>query len=161
MKELLLEYCDYNIWANDRLFDATMALSDEAHRAEMVSSFGSIYLTWLHIWSGQYVWMQRILGQDISQRPMKHFKGTMDELREGLQASARQWRDWVEGASVEQLMQSFEVHGTSGRSATFIPKNLAMQVMNHGTYHRGQIVTMLRQQGATEIPSTDWAQFTA
>ena len=159
MKEILIEYCLYNIWATDRLFAATMLMPPDSHHAPVVSSFGSIYDTWLHIWSGQYVWMQRILGADISQRPQKVFKGTMDELVANMRASSEQWLDYVKGATVDELMKPFEVLGMSGRTATFIPKDLVMQVMNHGTYHRGQIVTMMRQFGATEIPSTDWARF--
>jgi uncharacterized damage-inducible protein DinB len=31
--------------------------------------------------------------------------------------------------------------------------------MNHGTYHRGQLVTMFRQLGLEEIPSTDLMTF--
>jgi uncharacterized damage-inducible protein DinB len=33
---------------------------------------------------------------------------------------------------------------------------VVMQVMNHGTYHRGQIVNMLRQVGQQKIPGTDF-----
>jgi uncharacterized damage-inducible protein DinB len=32
-------------------------------------------------------------------------------------------------------------------------------VFNHATYHRGQLVTMLRQIGAEKIPATDFAAF--
>ena len=66
MKELLLQYCRYNIWANDRLFDATMQLDPASHTVEVESSFPSIYHTWLHIWSGQYLWMARLTDGDVS-----------------------------------------------------------------------------------------------
>ena len=159
MKDLLIDYCKYEIWANNRLFNATMELASELHAAEMVSSFPSLYHTWLHIWSGQYVWMQRIKGEDISERPAKVFKGTMEELRDGLMANTREWVEFVKGATEEQLLDSFSVEGRSGKTATFVYKDLVMQVMNHGTYHRGQIVTMLRQHGATDIPATDWLRY--
>ena len=161
MKQQLIEYCEYNIWANDRMFDAVMVLPESAHKQEIVSSFSSIYDTWLHIWSGQYVWMQRLKDDNISQRPAKTFSGTMDELRAGLQASANEWLDWVKGASEEELEGEFTIEGRSGKTATFVRKNIVMQVMNHGTYHRGQIVTMMRQAGATEIPSTDYMRYAA
>ena len=158
MQELLLQYCKYNVWANDRLFDATMVLDAEAHVAEVVSSFSSIQQTWLHIWSGQFLWMARLTGADPSQRPQKVFSGTMEELRAGLQASAQEWTDWVQGASEADLASVLTVQGRNA-TADFIRGNVVMQVMNHGTYHRGQIVTLLRQQGATELPSTDWVRF--
>ena len=159
MKELLIEYCEYNIWATDRLFATTMELAPELHTKELESSFPTVSQTWLHIWSGQYVWMQRIKGENISQRPAKTFDGSMQELLDGMRASSQEWLDFVKGASEEQLLDSFTVEGRSGNKATFVYKDLVMQVMNHGTYHRGQIVTMLRQLGATDLPSTDWARF--
>jgi uncharacterized damage-inducible protein DinB len=161
MKDLLITYCEFNVWANDRLFDATMQLPDEAHRQEVVSSFPSLYLTWLHIWSAQYLWMARFTGGDVSQRPAKVFNGTMTELRDGLQASAREWVAWTRDISEGALAESFTVHGASGRSADFVRRDVVMQVMDHGSYHRGQIVTMLRQLGLTEIPSTDFVRFTS
>ena len=158
MKDLLLQYCRYNVWANDRLFDATMQLDMAAHMTEVESSFPSIYQTWLHIWSGQYLWMARLTDGDVSQRPQKVFTGSMDELREGLQASAREWIDWVQGADHSLLEGLLVVEGRSA-TAEFVRRDIVMQVMNHGTYHRGQIVTLLRQLGATDLPSTDFVRF--
>ncbi len=157
-QELLLEYCKYNIWANNRLFGATLQLDPTLHRAEVVSSFPSIYETWLHIWSGQYLWMARMTGGDVSARPAKTFSGSMEELRDGLQASLHEWMDWVQGADQATLDSVLVVEGRSA-TAQFYKGDVVMQVMNHGTYHRGQIVTMLRQLGVTEIPSTDWVRF--
>ena len=82
----------------------------------------------------------------------------MDELRNGLQTSAQQWVDWVQGASPDLLEQVLIVEGRSA-TAEFVRRDIVMQVMNHGTYHRGQIVTLLRQLGATEMPSTDFVRF--
>ena len=158
MKDLLLQYCRYNVWANDRLFDATMQLDESTLQQEVNSSFPSVYHTWLHIWSGQYLWLARLTDGDTSQRPQKVFKGSIEDLRAGLQASARDWVAWVEAADEEKLNAAFTVHGRSA-SADFVYRDVVMQVMNHGTYHRGQIVTLLRQLGATEMPSTDFVRF--
>lgn len=138
-----------------------MTMTDDAHKQEIVSSFPTIYDTWLHIWSGQYVWMQRLKDDNISERPSKNFKGTMQELRDGLQASAQEWLEYVQGASEDTLTGSFTIEGRSGNTVSFVRKNIVMQVMNHGTYHRGQLVTMMRQAGATEIPSTDYMRYSA
>ena len=102
--------------------------------------------------------MARLTDGDVSQRPQKVFTGSMDELREGLQASAREWIDWVQGADHSLLEGLLVVEGRSA-TAEFVRRDIVMQVMNHGTYHRGQIVTLLRQLGATDLPSTDFVRF--
>jgi len=38
-------------------------------------------------------------------------------------------------------------------------KDIIMTVINHGNYHRGQIVTLLRQLGVTTIPKTDYIEW--
>ena len=82
----------------------------------------------------------------------------MEELRNGLQASAQEYVEWVQAASNELLEEILVVEGRSA-TAEFVRRDIVMQVMNHGTYHRGQIVTLLRQLGATEMPSTDFIRF--
>jgi uncharacterized damage-inducible protein DinB len=36
---------------------------------------------------------------------------------------------------------------------------MIVHVVNHGSYHRGQVATMLRQLGATPAQSTDMIAF--
>ncbi|MCW3088046.1 MAG: hypothetical protein JWQ78_1432, partial [Sediminibacterium sp.] len=38
-------------------------------------------------------------------------------------------------------------------------KEILLHLFNHGTYHRGQLVTLLRQVGVEEIPRTDYIEF--
>ena len=52
-------------------------------------------------------------------------------------------------------MSSNNYKDTRGNSHTNTHWEMIMHCMNHSTYHRGQIVTILREGGVTTIPSTD------
>ena len=60
MKDLLLKYAQYNVWANNLLIEVLQSLEDEQVNQEVVSSFTSIRATVYHIWSAEYIWLQRL-----------------------------------------------------------------------------------------------------
>jgi uncharacterized damage-inducible protein DinB len=89
MKELLLQYAQYNEWANKRITDAMYKLETRLEDKEISSSFPSIRATVHHSWSAEFVWLQRLL---LSQQPIwieSVFKGPFEEAcREWLLVSA-------------------------------------------------------------------------
>ena len=54
---------------------------------------------------------------------------------------------------------SIEYKSLNGQSSTSPYWQMIVHVVNHGTYHRGQVATMLRQLGATPAQSTDMIVF--
>ena len=79
MKELLLQYAKYNVWANKRLIDTILKLDTSLPEQELVSSYPTIKLTVSHIWSAEYIWLQRLL---LVEQPVwieKVFTGSFEE----------------------------------------------------------------------------------
>ena len=60
MKELLIQYANYNIWANKRIIDSLLKLTPEQLDKPIESSFSSIRKTAYHSWGAEDVWWQRI-----------------------------------------------------------------------------------------------------
>jgi len=56
MKEILIQYAAYNLWANQRLFDVIGNLGDEVFKKEVRSSFSSIQKTLLHMLDAEAIW---------------------------------------------------------------------------------------------------------
>jgi DinB family len=54
----------YDEWANDRLFRAVEALSDEQFTRRVASSFSSLRDTLSHILAEEWVWLRRCLGEN-------------------------------------------------------------------------------------------------
>lgn len=160
MKDLLQQYAAYNYWANRRLTDVILMLPDEKHREELVSSFTSLYATLLHIWDAESGWWQRVKMQERVIFPREHFTGSMKELIEGLLNQSKQWEEWVHGASELLLTHVFHYHNSKKELFRQPVYQVLQHVFNHSAYHRGQLVTMLRQLGEQKIPDTDFIIWT-
>ncbi len=161
MKELLMQFATYHIWANQKLLDVINALHEEKQLAEVPSSFKSLYATLLHMWDAESIWWQRMKMQERIIVPSENFNGTMQDVCNGLMSQSNQWRDWVANASDLSLDHVFQYYNNKKEHFKMPVYQMLHHVFNHGTYHRGQLVNMLRQLGVEKIPQTDfvvWAR---
>jgi uncharacterized damage-inducible protein DinB len=158
MKELLQQYAAYNVWATKLLTDRISKLSDEEINREIVSSFPSIYKTVQHMWLAEEVWWKRLkLTENIVLESDK-FTGSFVEMVSILNKQSEQFKDWVDNATETQLLHVFAF--VRQKEQLKMPVYQMLQhVFNHGSYHRGQLVTMLNQLGADKIPGTDFSTF--
>lgn len=155
MKKLIGEYASYNVWANERICSVIASLSDEKFNREVVSSFSSIQKTMLHMWVAQLIWIKRLEGLSLSVVPSEEFHGTRDDIVNGI-ISTSEILEEIAGSFSKEDLKSFRKY-TTLKSGDFVSSQYEMlvHVFNHSTYHRGQLVTMLRQLGVTELPQTD------
>ena len=157
MKELLKQYAAYNIWASLRLLDTVLSLPEEKQLAEVPSSFNSLYKTILHQWDAESVWWQRMKMQERIIIPSESFNGSMLDLVNGLIQQSKQWEEWVCNASDLLLDHVFQYYNNKKEHFKMPVYQMLHHVFNHGTYHRGQLVNMLRQLGVEKIPQTDFS----
>lgn len=156
MKEILQQLSAYNIWANNLLMESIKSLPEELHQKEIPSSFNSLLKTVLHMWNAESVWWQRMKLQERITAPMENFKGNMIDAIEGLKHQNRQWDDWVVNAQKHHLEHVFQYQNFKREQFKQPIYQMLLHLFNHDTYHRGQIVTMLRQLGLDKIPQTDF-----
>jgi uncharacterized damage-inducible protein DinB len=161
MKELLRQFVTYNIWAHQKIMDIILSLPEEKHKAELPSSFSSLYKTALHVWDADSIWWQRIVTPERIIAPSTGFNGTMNDIADGLLLQSQQWLAWVNEVSEESLNEIFHYRNLKGEPFSQPIRDVVLHICNHGTYHRGQLVNMLRQMNVTGIPQTDfivWAR---
>ncbi|HPH85031.1 MAG TPA: DinB family protein [Ferruginibacter sp.] len=159
MKKILLQYAAYNVWANQRMTDCVSNLTDEQINQEIVSSFSSIYKTVLHLWDAETIWWNRVKLIESKQWPSLGFEGSIIELSNNLLHQSKQWKEWIDLATDATLEHEF-IYRNSKRDQFKQPVFEALQhLFNHQTYHRGQLVTMLRQVGVKKVPNTDMIAF--
>ena len=89
--------------------------------------------------------------------PSESFKGTMKELATTLLQQSKQWEEWVSNASDLSLDHVFQYQNVKREQFKMPIYQMLHHVFNHGTYHRGQLVNMLRQLGIEKIPQTDFS----
>jgi uncharacterized damage-inducible protein DinB len=156
MKEVLKRFADYNLWANGQLFDCMRNLTDEQLNREIASSFSSIYKTVLHLWLAEEAWWQRLKLVENLQLESQEFTGNFSELEKKFSRQSAEWADWVNNATEAQLSHVFAYQNTKREQFKQPVNEVLMHLFNHGTYHRGQLVTLLRQLGVEKIPQSDY-----
>ncbi len=156
MKELLQQLSLYNIWANQLLFELILTLPEERLEMEVPSSFNSLYKTVLHMLNAESIWWQRMKMQERIIAPAENFTGNFKELSKELNKQNKQWRDLIGNASKPMLQHEFIYYNIKKQQFKQPVYQMLLHVFNHGTYHRGQLVNMLRQLQVEKIPQTDF-----
>jgi len=159
MKELLQLYAAHNAWANLLLTDTIKQLPKETINQEMQSSFPSIFKTVLHLLDAESMWWQRIKLQEHIERPSEHFTGNFVELQKKLLQQSAQYEQWVAAANEFQLQHVFAYQRSKTEQCKQPIAETLLHIFNHGSFHRGQLVTLLRQAGVAKIPSTDFSTY--
>lgn len=159
MKELLLNYVNYNVWANSRLCGLLKDLTDEQWNAELKSSFKSIRLTLLHIWDAQIIWYLRLNGESVTAWPSEGFNGTNNEIVEQFLEQSESFIPLVQNMPEEELAKICEYKDMRGNPRSSKVCDIIQHCMNHSTFHRGQLVTMLRELGTEKLVPTDYIYY--
>jgi len=142
---------DYNAWANRREMDAASALTNEQFTKQLGSSFSSVRDTLAHIMGAEWVWLERFQGRSPSSLPDGSGYADVASLREAWTELEGRLLKFVGELKQEDLNRVME-YKTLKFGTYSNPLWQSMQhLVNHGTYHRGQITTMLRQLGAQPI----------
>lgn len=158
--EIIKQYTHYNLWANELLLKLIGdKISDEKINQTIVSSFPSLLKTIYHIWDAETIWLMRFKGEPVTSWPSKTFTGNYSEAAERMHTIDGAIVTFCESIDDNKLEKSFTYKNIEGKLFDNILWEAILHCMNHSTYHRGQIVTMLRQLGIDEIPSTDFIAF--
>ncbi|HVZ26375.1 MAG TPA: DinB family protein [Sediminibacterium sp.] len=156
MKPLLVSYARYEYWANEKLLQVVLSLSEEQQHREIPSSFPSVYKTCLHTWDASSIWWQRIQGHTQVVIPSLSFHPSMHDVANGLLEQNRHWINWIEEQPELSLEKILAYKNLKGESFAQPVKDILLHLSAHGGYHRGQLVTLLRQLGVEKIPPTDY-----
>ena len=155
MKEILLQYAAYNLWSNKRITEAILKLPAEKIKQPLISSFPSIELTLLHLMNVEYIWWQRMkLVENLHVIEEKTL--SIEQISYKLLELSLQWKDWVEKSTQAAFEHEFVYRNSKTEQFKQPVFQTLLHLFNHQTYHRGQIVTMLRNIGVEKIPTTDF-----
>ena len=149
---------DYDAWANHRSLDAASALTAEQFTKALGSSFSSVRDTLAHIYGAEWVWLERFQGRSPSSLPDTTQFADVAGLRELWAEHETRLLTFVRGLKQSDLDRVLE-YKTLKFGVYRNPLWESMQhLVNHGTYHRGQVTTLLRQLGVQPI-ATDLMHF--
>ncbi len=147
----------YTDWANGAILDATAALDDEQFTRDLRSSFPSVRDTLVHIAGSDWIWLRRWHGESPVAPPDWRTATHADvrALWARVMGERRDFLASLDDAAVQRRVPYRRLDGSEHESRL---SELLLHVVNHSTYHRGQITTMLRQLGAPAVATdlTRW-----
>lgn len=144
----------YTVWANGLIFDAASSLEPAQVTSQVASSFPSVGATLGHLVGAEWVWLRRWLGESPASVPAWQGTPVLAELRGQLSAVERDREIWLAGLRDADLGRDLSYQTMSGQPFSNRLDDLIRHVVNHSTYHRGQVATQLRQLGV-KPPQTD------
>lgn len=150
---LAKNYTNYNYWANKTLVDWLRTKPAEVLETQVPSSFPSIQLTLVHYWQTQRYWLS-IIRKDPP-LTFEPYTGSLEDTFDGIVAQSKEMAEYISSLMDEEITAATEVK-SPWFECNFPNFEYLVQVMNHSTYHRGQIVTIGRNLGFTDAPMTDY-----
>jgi uncharacterized damage-inducible protein DinB len=149
-QEMIVLY-EFNAWANRRMLGAVAAVRPEEFLRPLGSSFGSLRDTTAHIYGAEWIWLERFQGRSPASLPDAAEFQDVASLREKWTELEARLHKFVGSLTQEDLNRALE-YKTLKFGVYSNPLWQSMQhVVNHGTYHRGQVTTLLRQLGAQTV----------
>jgi uncharacterized damage-inducible protein DinB len=145
----------YNRWMNDKLYAVAASLSDEARKRDLGAFFKSIHGTFNHLLLADRIWLARFTGVTVPEGFMgpggirsldQELYVDFGDLRRERALTDDELTAWVSGLTDERLAVPL-VYMRLGQKHESPLWWAVAHLFNHQTHHRGQITTLLTQQG--------------
>jgi uncharacterized damage-inducible protein DinB len=152
------ELYDYNGWANQRTLAATAKLDGDAFTRAMGSSFSSVRDTLVHILGAEWIWLERWQGRfptalfDAADFP------TVQALESRSETVRLDQTRFIQALTPQRLSETLAYLNRRCQRYSYLLWRQMVHVVNHSSYHRGQVTTLLRQLGAAAV-STDFLDY--
>ena len=148
----------YDRWANGLVFGCASKLTGEQLTMDLHSSHRSVRDTLAHILGANWVWLERWRGTSPKTLlDARQFPNVMS-LSARLKEIEQQQIEFITTLTDESLDRVIAYTNTKGEHWEYPLGHLMQHVVNHSSYHRGQVTTMLRQLGA-DAASVDLLYF--
>jgi uncharacterized damage-inducible protein DinB len=148
----------YHHWATSRLLQTLSVLPPDALDHPTDGSFGTPRALLAHMLGAEEVWMERLNGRSPRALPDHTSGRAVADIQAAWEAVQAAQRAFIRGPGSERLEESVSYTNFRGETWAYSLEAVLLHVVNHGTYHRGQLAHVLRQLGQMP-PSTDYLVF--
>ena len=146
---------DYHYWARDRMLEAVEALTSEQYNRDLGSSFKSVRETLVHIYAAEWAWHSRWMGQSPTALLSSDPYPDVPTLRRAWTDHEAKMRAFVDHLDEQGMSRCFDYKLLNGAAGSSPFWQMLQHVVNHASYHRGQVTTMLRQLAAQPAKPMD------
>lgn len=159
IKEQLIKYAEYNLWANKRISGVLTSLPDEVWQTEQKSSFKTLRDTVLHLYGAETIWLSRLNGISSIKMPGLEPSSSNAHAAASWINASKDLVDLISGKPENYFTSKCAYNDMQGIGYEMPVQDILQHVFNHSTFHRGQLVTMLRFAGINGLPSTDYITY--
>lgn len=150
---------NYTHWADQKAIQWLDQINDEQWNRIHNSSFGSVRETAIHIASAEKIWIDFWRKEPEAVYLSSEFRGSKNDLltiwRHVSEGMSRFVHEFPEECFLDDVIFRYP---RGGEGKMYYWQSFA-HIVNHSTYHRGQLVTLLRQSGFTGLSSIDLATY--
>ena len=144
----------FNRWANAKMLDACRKLTPEQYVAEPVPDWPSVRSTVFHIVVVTELWLRGLESDPDASIPTEAEVATIEDAERLLDRAYQRFDRLLPALTPERLATPITLQ-RRGRTATLPPWAVLRHLVNHTTYHRGQVASKLKRFGIQQ-PETDF-----
>jgi uncharacterized damage-inducible protein DinB len=149
----------YKAWANELVFAAVAKLPAAEITAPRKIIFGSLLRTLNHVYAMDEVWRAHLEGRPHGYSTRNpEVCPPLVQLREAQRTMDAWWVDYANALPEAKQEEGVSFRFIGGGPGTMTRRDIVLHVANHGTYHRGNVASMMYQAG-TPPPTTDLPVF--
>ncbi|ALC81248.1 MULTISPECIES: DinB family protein [Bacillus] len=163
MAHLSVQLYEYNVWANNQIFNRLKELPQDVYRQEVQSVFSSLSNVLTHVYLSDLGWIEVFSGESMNhalelaeQRKEQTEAKEIGEMEVMFSELADRYKSFLN--QTKNINKPLVIEHPSGDLMKTSVSDLVPHVVNHGTYHRGNITAMLRQMGYTSV-ATDYGLY--
>lgn len=145
---LLTKLANYLTWANDSIWEIVKDLNDDEFRRPMYESGGSVYIRYVHLAEDTWEWFHDWHSEEPEEPDFR--KMNRSDLYEFITKYVEKWIGLISERSVDEFKDE-----RAGKVLTLQFDEMFFHMVNHFTYHRGQIAMALKRLGK-DVPMTDY-----
>ena len=149
----IAELFAYNAWANRRLFTALAALPEADYKRDLKTSFASLHGTVGHIVWAEELWLRRWQQAPPPAVAQGKDLGSLAAAQQRWEAIEADRALFLAGLAAARLEDVIVVKASTGGEFRHPLRETLLHAVDHSSYHRGQLVSMLRQLGQTPPPN--------
>ncbi|MCX6612051.1 MAG: hypothetical protein NTW74_14505 [Acidobacteria bacterium] len=157
-KELLARHFEYSLWASLKVLEAAEKLPFDAIEQDRGNSFGGILATLTHIFLADRVWFKRFSGDPYFAFTQPGDSFDLAKLKTEWPIVMNEFTAWIRAQEDSKFQEKLFWRNIKGEDKEELMYKILLHIVNHGTYHRGQVITMIKQAGG-EVVSTDLVYF--
>ena len=152
------DYARYNLWANKEIAPFLYKFTDDDWIKKDNSSFGTIPDTVTHTYWAEILWTQRLIGAPLQLPDINRIK-TRDAVIKDYINYSEQLTDTVISFQDNELHEVVSYRTMAGKVYQNKRYEMIHHCINHSTYHRGQLILMMKNSNIEVVPSTDYITF--